>query len=234
MENNYQKKIEKIAQAVYLASHHLKDSEPLKWELRKESIAFLACGRSLEENGNFSDIPVDLARDALFSCAGDLIALLSLSLVVGLLSKNNASLIIREIELAMALINQTFHGNSAGAGFVLSDEFFRQFDKGQNENLFSSASLASPHSPHQKSLENKGKQTDNALKTSENVQDKKDTRQTRIISLLKHQSQLTIKDFSSVIPDCSEKTIQRELIDLVEKGIVKREGERRWSKYSLK
>jgi len=50
---------------------------------------------------------------------------------------------------------------------------------------------------------------------------------------LKNQSNLTIKDFSKVITDCSEKTIQRELLDMVEKGIIKKEGERRWSKYSL-
>jgi len=45
---------------------------------------------------------------------------------------------------------------------------------------------------------------------------------------------LSVKDFTRVIKDCSEKTIQRELLDLVEKGIVKKEGERRWSRYSLK
>jgi predicted HTH transcriptional regulator len=66
------------------------------------------------------------------------------------------------------------------------------------------------------------------------VQAKKDNRQEAIINVLKSQSNLTIKDFSKVIKDCSEKTIQRELIDLVDRGIVKKEGERRWSRYSLK
>jgi predicted HTH transcriptional regulator len=63
--------------------------------------------------------------------------------------------------------------------------------------------------------------------------DKKLQRQEVIISTLKNQSNLTIKDFSKVIKDCSEKTIQRELIDLVNRGVVKKDGERRWSRYSL-
>jgi len=43
-----------------------------------------------------------------------------------------------------------------------------------------------------------------------------------------------VKDFAKVITDISEKTIQRELLDLVQRGVIKKEGERRWSRYSLK
>ena len=42
-----------------------------------------------------------------------------------------------------------------------------------------------------------------------------------------------IKDLTPVIKGCSEKTIQRELATLVDKGIVNKEGERRWSVYSM-
>lgn len=55
----------------------------------------------------------------------------------------------------------------------------------------------------------------------------------RIINLLKDSDGLAIKDIANVITDCSEKTIQRELLSLIENGLVKREGERRWSRYFL-
>lgn len=61
----------------------------------------------------------------------------------------------------------------------------------------------------------------------------KPTRQNIIIEMLKKQPNLSIKDFSGAIKDCSEKTIQRELLALLQKGLLKREGERRWSTYSL-
>lgn len=54
-----------------------------------------------------------------------------------------------------------------------------------------------------------------------------------ILELLKAKSNLTIKDFITVIKNCSGKTIQRELLRLVELGVLKKEGERRWSRYSL-
>ena len=59
-------------------------------------------------------------------------------------------------------------------------------------------------------------------------------RAARIRTVLEAKPQATIKDIAEIITDVSEKTIQRELNSLIEKGQVIREGERRWSKYSCK
>lgn len=64
-------------------------------------------------------------------------------------------------------------------------------------------------------------------------QTKNSARRSTIVTILKTRPNLTIKDFSHVITDVSEKTIQRELNSLLEEGVVTRSGERRWSKYSL-
>jgi predicted HTH transcriptional regulator len=58
-------------------------------------------------------------------------------------------------------------------------------------------------------------------------------RQSQIISEIKTMGQLTIRDLIGKIEGCSEKTIQRELLSLVEVGVLKKEGERRWSRYSM-
>ncbi len=58
-------------------------------------------------------------------------------------------------------------------------------------------------------------------------------RSTRIRTVLEAMPEATIKDIAEVITDVGEKTIQRELNSLIEKGQVIRQGERRWSKYSL-
>jgi transcription elongation factor GreA-like protein len=59
------------------------------------------------------------------------------------------------------------------------------------------------------------------------------SRRDRIREFLRDKPQATIKDIIQVITDCSEKTIQRELIDMIKDNIVVRDGERRWSKYTL-
>ncbi len=59
------------------------------------------------------------------------------------------------------------------------------------------------------------------------------SRRERIMNVIKDRGEATIKDIASVVTDCSEKTIQRELIELIKDSIVHRDGERRWSKYKL-
>ncbi len=58
-------------------------------------------------------------------------------------------------------------------------------------------------------------------------------RQSTIVKEIRLKGQLTIRDLVDKITGCSEKTIQRELLALVEHGVLKKEGERRWSRYSI-
>jgi len=53
----------------------------------------------------------------------------------------------------------------------------------------------------------------------------------RILSVIRDTDGAGIKDIAQVVSDVSEKTIQRELLSLMEKDLVRREGERRWSRY---
>lgn len=59
------------------------------------------------------------------------------------------------------------------------------------------------------------------------------SRKEAIKDILRVVKNATIKDISNKIKDCSEKTLQRELISMIKDGLVIKEGERRWSTYSL-
>lgn len=61
----------------------------------------------------------------------------------------------------------------------------------------------------------------------------KDARRARIIKLIKDNREVAIKDIANHFPELSEKTIQRELVSLTESGVLKKFGERRWSRYAL-
>ena len=123
-------------------------------------------------------------------------------------------------------------------------------DKSEEEaDKFNKTSLLEPRmqSAHERALESiKGQnsQNENRLslikdKDSKNFKEygavavKKNSRQSIIISLLKRKKDIMIKDVSPLIDGCSEKTIQRELLAMVHLGILRKEGEKRWSKYSL-
>ncbi len=71
------------------------------------------------------------------------------------------------------------------------------------------------------------------LKTFGAVSVKKNSRQSIIISILKRKREIMIKDVTPLISGCSEKTIQRELSGMVASGVLRKVGEKRWSRYSL-
>ena len=58
-------------------------------------------------------------------------------------------------------------------------------------------------------------------------------RRNAILSIIRGKSKASIKDISTLVRNVSEKTIQRELAELINEGIVLKQGERRWSTYSL-
>lgn len=58
-------------------------------------------------------------------------------------------------------------------------------------------------------------------------------RKTTILNFIKQNKEVAIKDIVLYIGDCSEKTIQRELNDLITESLIKKVGDRRWSRYSL-
>ncbi len=58
-------------------------------------------------------------------------------------------------------------------------------------------------------------------------------RQKKILEYIHKTSQAKISDFYSFFNDLSSKTIQRDLQDLVSRNILKKEGDKRWTVYSL-
>lgn len=56
-------------------------------------------------------------------------------------------------------------------------------------------------------------------------------RMSLILDFIKQNKRASIKDIAAVVKGCSEKTIQRELGSLIEQGLVRKVGERRWSIY---
>ncbi len=68
---------------------------------------------------------------------------------------------------------------------------------------------------------------------SVNKNNSKNDRRDLILKIINKNKNSTIKDISSMISGCSEKTIQRELSALVGENVLKKTGEKRWTRYFL-
>lgn len=58
-------------------------------------------------------------------------------------------------------------------------------------------------------------------------------RQKKILSALKGNGWVTIREISASLPEYGEKSVQRDILEMVEAGILKKTGDKRWRKYSL-
>ncbi len=61
----------------------------------------------------------------------------------------------------------------------------------------------------------------------------REARHARILKLVKDKREVAIKDIVEHFSELSEKTIQRELLSFIESGVLKKTGDRRWSRYSI-
>lgn len=229
------KKTEKIASALYLVSSLLKDTEPIKWEFREKGINLLL---STIAANTSEPIDKNAVIQSFFTDSLETLSLLNVAFLSGLISEMNHAVIVRELESIVSLLKTKVLEGAAKAGYVLSDSFFRtdpsllkrELRTDIRTSTDTTTALGAVGETEKIKPADKG---DKGQKEKMAVKDKKDNRKVAIINLLKKKSHLTIKDFSEAIVGCSAKTIQRELLDLVAKGVVEKEGERRWSRYSL-
>lgn len=229
------KKTEKITAALYLVSGLLKDEEPIKWELRDKGIDLLSSSFSTSNS-----LPGDknVIIQSLFTAALETLSLLNVAKVSNLISEMNHRLLVREIDGIVVMLKDRLAQNAENAGYILSESFFKTpdlFASGfKSINKTDSGNKVDYYKSQKSGFDQNSQDKQGYTKGHLVGHDKKNHRQETILSILSSQSNLTIKDFSKVITDCSEKTIQRELIVLVEKGLIRKDGERRWSRYSLR
>lgn len=225
------KKTEKIVAALYLVTNLVPDIEPIKWQLRKTAAGLITDILALKRS---SSLQSKQMVGGFVLTISEIASLLRIASVAEHVSLMNYSVLQRELAVLMDSL-QNMHPETVGNGTtMLSQDFFN---------------VPAPIPPHPSSVNYSAPQSystkgqyrtptpvkDNRMAqvSKDSIKDTKDSRHENIIKLLKAGKPLGIKDFAREIKDCSEKTIQRELLAMVEKGVLKKTGERRWSLYSL-
>jgi len=215
------KKTEKLATALYLVTNLFSDFEPMKWILRKNVSELLSFVLGYK-NGN---VEKNVFLSEIKERVLDIVSMLQVASNSGLVSNMNFSILREEFLNLVKIFDESRLENAESSDTTLPKSFF-DIPRNFSPNI---------------SVKERVDQTDLSDtnikdKMSENKNQsifKKTNRQNIILGLLKKKKELSIKDISQTIRDCSEKTIQRELISLIESGAIKKIGERRWSRYSL-
>lgn len=200
------KKAERLAKAIHLITPAFTSSLSLRERIDAIAIALV-------------DAAIRPPAEARISLSRELLALssiLSIARTTGTLSPMNADLISAE---AQSLLQE-----------VANYEEPRLFlEEAPTLSLIAEQTLhrvTAPPTPLREKI--------SPLNKSHIIKDNKiKDRREAVLSVIKDKKRASIKDISTHIRTVSEKTIQRELTALIALGLVSKEGERRWSTYSI-
>ena len=226
------KRLEKISQAVHMLGSLLTDNEPAKLRLKELSFILISRGMNLSDSGHTS---FDTIKKILSTLA-EIYSIFEIIQLSQLMSEMNCRIMKEEIGRLLNTINSNNDFLRRNKTYLTKD-FFGLDDYKIGETISTTPSqIQKEYYKGQKDIKDSESYSGNVPNRKEVVhvpQEDKNKRQEMILSMLKDNKVLTVKDFSKEIKGCSEKTIQRELLSLVSSGTLKKEGERRWSRYSI-
>ncbi len=227
-------KANKLVKAIYLLTDLMSHKEPMRERTRSLANKMLENVLGMSERIWGEEV----YQKNLLSTISEISILFDIAENTKMMSKMNHQIITSEFKkLSDFLVTSSANYSSAKIAFepnlfdgnynYAPDQLFQATSYAQNPNM-----IKNEMAVENTDVEKEKKSFSKTVAPVKTVKDK-NNRQDIILSMLKSGIKLTIKDFAKNIKDCSEKTIQRELLTLVSKGVLKREGKRRWSKYFL-
>lgn len=248
------KKTEKVATAIYMISNFFNTEEPLKWELRK------GVTKLLKNTMSFNDSSLSHKEILNSKVAGDFLELnilFTLAYNSGFISQMNFEIVSSEINILSKTVESYCERQISGTKTLFTADYFEVKKdislKDTNNQSQSNTGFVKDTVKDIKDIQNKkvvfnGKKRDleaffnnisqpgsnskqvNQIKSASSTLS---DRELRILEKVKTSGPVTIKDISEMFTDVSEKTIQRELQKMYDAGHIKKEGERRWTKYFI-
>ncbi len=215
-------KIEKLSNALYVITKGFPDQDGIKWTLRERALRTMSFMSEIKDASVFSREHV-LGRIAVE--LRSIVGLVTLSRNAGYLSDMNAHILVEEYERLLGLCQTAESGWVQNA--VSVSEAYLPHPSGGAPGLIPSTLKSRPGS-----ISNSSRKSPSGAAESTRANPSSEGRREQILKLMEAGREYSIKEVFEQVPGVSEKTIQRELLAMVELGILVKKGERRWSTYS--
>jgi len=244
-------KAEKLATAVYMITDITDAREPLRWKIREEAMEILSL-----TNANVGDTSAHAnVLYRILQAIERITHILALARNTKLISNMNASIVMKEYVDLKEKISATWAENTNEEMLKLDHQFFRV--DGSVAEYPRAKSFPQPE-PKRTSQQNEGSIGQQSTRDQKNPiglvankssivtdinehvvsdvkrEEKKTDRKSIILALLRTKPGVSVSDVMKELPGVSDKTVQRELVAMVEAGILEKKGEKRWSTYFLK
>ncbi|HEY4502592.1 MAG TPA: hypothetical protein VJH21_02045 [Candidatus Paceibacterota bacterium] len=241
------KKAERLAAALYLVTDLFPSEDPIRLALRSAGLHILSLiTHPRGEKGEQKEVPF-LIKEAV----SEIVSMLNISAIAQNLSTMNHLVLEREYCSLLEFIYEQ-GGTISQSDVLFGGDFFdvkgeladgdEKGDAILQDGTLNTQGHHNGHSSGSSVLDRymsttKGhyrteygdNQVSNGFIESKHRHMK---RRSIILDMINKRGRVSVKDITHHIKDCSSKTLQRELLTLVADGVLKKEGERRWSTYT--
>lgn len=218
-------------------------------------------GQNLKDNNDDKSVSLEsnIVLNKLNGHLDQLSSLMELALTGGVVSEMNFSVLKQEIsnllEMVEKEINETSFSRYLNSPIISDGEDIKTVNGLPVSKINYQVSSNNHNGPHighihlsdssigqnttKSALERGNKptnSTDNNLEKTAGKMTKVDNHINRkkiISDFVRGRGWTSIKDIAVAVHGCSEKTVQRLLVEMVDEGTLKKQGERRWSRYML-
>jgi hypothetical protein len=241
------KKTEKISIATYILTDFIPESESIKNSIKDNIHQILNSVFDLwSQRTNRTNIITSIKASYL-----KLETQLTLAQISGFISDMNSAVLKNEINTVLKSVDELERDLSDEKGGEIKQSFYYvdsrikrtytketapeqsvlykgsvppklakgEHDKRHEDLVINEPIKSSPKTENTKPINNKVPSSSN------------EDREEKVISIIRQNKNVSIKDISTQILDCSEKTIQRTLNKLIAEGKISKTGERRWARY---
>lgn len=240
------KKTDKLVTALYMVTDFFETTEPMKIRLRTLCINLLSSVRVFDSAAATGQ---DVSFHEIISQTEEIMAMIEIASIVGIMSEMNASILNKEFHSLRGLVEKNFElsarsffAQKPASKFTLGSEIFYSdhqtpsFPFSQTRPFEGASKKDIPDQVYdvkKPSIQNSNSQGQHGIKNKKADHDSKINRRNEIIAFIKDKGEVNIKDIPYLVNGYSEKTLQRLLGSLVSEGVLKRTGDKRWSRYSI-
>ncbi len=234
----------KLATAVHLVTRHLPENSPLRESMRQDSIRAVFLIRTYKKNKNDTITTLTTLLD-----------MITIAIATQQISQINGLLIEREIHKIIRYIQTSTDDLSDSEGTIIpKDTHLKtaiqtlfESDISVDDSVFSDVPSHNPPPQKPESAHPQGTVQPNRsqvlhprsahqspqlnTKAVPNPSNSALARRVEILTYIRNNGRVTMRDIAESVTGVSEKSIQRTLLDLMESGDIRRIGDRRWSHY---
>jgi hypothetical protein len=218
------RRAERLAAAIFLLTNHVDPSEYVRQEARKRSVALMEQVMNLRDEMRSTVSP---NMHAFQAHVRGLISLVRMLVFGGFVSSQNAEAVLAALDELGSFVHAAQRTALAEPVAFTKDDLVHvpESSKGHIRDIKDTKTVKDAQP-----LKDSASTLTDTVSIGRSIMT---ARASSILEILRSGGEMNIKDVAVHLPEYGEKTLQRELSLLVEKGLVRRNGLRRWSRYAV-